>query len=98
MRTPEPPFESIAGAAGADTSQRFVAALAEGIGVVAARTWLKDTSLEAVDGEWVLLTPTRFSADWIRGHFDQALRQVAAAVGLTAPPQVRARVSPALPR
>jgi hypothetical protein len=98
MRTPEPPFESIAGAAGADTSRRFVAALAEGIGVVAARTWLKDTSLEAVDGEWVLLTPTRFSADWIRGHFDQALRQVAAAVGLTAPPQVRARVSPALPR
>lgn len=89
-RTPAPLSDGI--------GPRFISALAQGIGSVAAHPWLKGASLEECEGEWVLLTPTRFSADWIRGHFDQALRQAAQAVGLPAPPVVRARASPALPR
>ena len=82
-----------------DTGRRFLAALAEAIGADRrAQSWLKDVILEEVEGEWVLVTATRFSADWIRGHFDQALRQAAKAVGLATPPLVRARVPPALPR
>ena len=81
-----------------DIGPRFISALAQGIGSVAARPWLKGADLEEIEGEWVLLTPTRFSADWIRGHFDQALREAAQAVGLAAPPVVRARASPALSR
>jgi hypothetical protein len=81
-----------------DTGRRFLAALAEAIGGAGARSWLKDTALAEVEGAWVLLTPTRFNADWIRGHFDQALRQAAQAVGLATPPAVRVRVPPALPR
>ena len=64
-----------------------------------ARPWLKDATLEDVEGEWVLITATRFNADWIRAHFDQALRQAAQAVGLhERRPCVRARAPPALPR
>ena len=32
-----------------------------------AQSWLKDVTLEEVEGEWVLVTATRFSADWITG-------------------------------
>jgi hypothetical protein len=93
-RTPPTAFEG----GEADTARHFITALTRSIGAMAARTWLKDATLEQVDGEWALLTPTRFSADWIRGHLDQALRQAAAAVGLPAAPRVRARMPPALPR
>src|SRR5262249_44073223 len=91
-RTPPSPSDG----GDADRARHFIAALTHSIGAVAARTWLKDAALEQVDGEWTLLTATRFSADWIRGHLDQALRQAAAAVGLTVAPAVRAR--PSLPR
>ena len=89
---------------GTDTSEigigaRFIAGLADAIGdAVTARLWLKGAVLEDVDGEWVLLTPSRFNADWIRGHFDQALRRAATMTGLPGPPCVRTRVSPAPPR
>ena len=92
-RTPETPTDTAD--SDADLGRRFIAALADVIGTVAARSWLKDAALEPIEGEWVLLTATRFSADWIRGHFDQALRQAAQAVGLATPPLVRARIPPA---
>ena len=95
-RTPESPLD--AARSDPDTGPRFLAALAEAIGAIGAHSWLKDVILEEVEGEWVLVTATRFSADWIRGHFDQALRQAAKAVGLATMPLVRARVPPAQPR
>jgi Plasmid encoded RepA protein/DnaA N-terminal domain len=95
-RTPETPADIAGGAA--DLGVRFMAALADVIGTVAARPWLKDATLQDVEGAWVLITATRFTADWIRAHFDQALRQAAQTVGLTAPPLVRARNPPAPPR
>ena len=95
-RTAESPLD--AARSDPDTGPRFLAALAEAIGAIGAHSWLKDVILEEVEGEWVLVTATRFSADWIRGHFDQALRQAAKAVGLATMPLVRARVPPAQPR
>jgi hypothetical protein len=96
--TPVSPAETIGPGAGTSTTgRRFVAALAEAIGGPDARSWLKEAVLDEVDGAWVLFTATRFSADWIRGRFDKALRQAAQAVGLAGPPDVRARVPPALP-
>jgi hypothetical protein len=81
----------------AELGRRFIVALAQEIGA-GAHTWLKDVALEKVEGAWVLLTGTTFSADWIRGRFDVALRQAVAKVGLPAAPLVRARVPPTLPR
>jgi hypothetical protein len=97
-RTPEPPSETDAAGGDRDVARRFISSLAQAIGAVSARSWLKDAALEEVEGEWVLVTATRFSADWIRGHLDQALRQATKAVGLSTPPLVRARVPPALSR
>jgi hypothetical protein len=77
-------------------ARRFLAVLAERVGAAAARSWLKDATLEPVAGDWILLVGTRFTADWIRGHFDQQVRQAADAVGLTAPPVIRVRL-PAAP-
>jgi hypothetical protein len=76
---------------------RFLAALAGGVGATAARLWLKDVTLEQIAGDWVLLAGTRFTADWIRQHFDLAIRDAAKAVDLAAVPAVRARARPALP-
>jgi hypothetical protein len=92
-RTPPPPPND----SDADIAGRFMTALARNIGA-AANSWLRDATLEHVAGEWVLLTPTRFSADWIRGHLDQALREAADEAKLAAPPMVRSRVTPALPQ
>src|SRR5262249_42426617 len=72
-------------------SQRFLPALAADVGAEAARAWLKGLVLEQHDGIWILTAATRFSADWIRAHFDQALRRTAAKIGLAEPPLVRAR-------
>jgi hypothetical protein len=72
-------------------SQRFLSALAADVGAEAARAWLKGLVLEQHDGIWILTAATRFSADWIRAHFDQALRRTAAKIGLAEPPLVRAR-------
>ena len=76
---------------------RFLAALAEIVGATAAHSWLKDATLEPVDGGWVLLVGTRFTADWIRGHFDQQVRQAADAVGLAAVPAIGVRRPPGSP-
>jgi len=86
------------GSSESEIGRRFVAALAEAIGGADSRSWLRDATLEEHEGAWVLVTASRFTADWIRGRFSQALRQAAEAVGLTTPPEVRGRVSPALPR
>jgi Plasmid encoded RepA protein/DnaA N-terminal domain len=80
----------------ATITRRFLALLSDTVGTAAARSWLKDATLEQVAGEWVLLVGTRFTADWIRGHFDQPVRQAAAAVGLAAAPVIRVR-RPAAP-
>jgi hypothetical protein len=78
-------------------ARRFLAALAGGVGASTARLWLKDVTLEQVAGEWVILAGTRFAADWIRQHFDLAVREAAKATGLNAVPPIRARTPPALP-
>lgn len=76
--------------------RRFLAVLADRVGEAAARSWLKDATLEEFAGDWVLLVGTRFTADWIRGHFDVQVRQAAEAVGLTSPPAIRVRATSAL--
>jgi Plasmid encoded RepA protein/DnaA N-terminal domain len=76
-------------------ARRFLAVLSDQVGAAAARSWLKDASLEQVSGDWVLLVGTRFTADWIRGHFDQPVRHAAEAVGLAAAPVIRVRLPPA---
>jgi hypothetical protein len=73
------------------TANRFMAALAEALGPAEGRIWLKETSFEEVEGSWVLLTSTPFSAHWISTRFDQALRRAAATAELPEPPAVRAR-------
>ena len=70
---------------------RFMAALSAALGPSEAKVWLKDANLESVDGGWVLFAGSRFVADWIASHFDQALRHAAAAAGMTAAPRVRPR-------
>ncbi len=77
----------------ANVATSFMTALAEALGAAEARAWLKDVSLEDVDGAWILLTSTRFIAHWISTRFDQALRRAAAAAELAEPPTVRARKS-----
>jgi hypothetical protein len=76
-------------------ARRFLAELAERVGAAQARTWLKDATLEQDSGAWVLLVGTRFTADWIRRHFDQSVRQSADAVGLPSAPLIRVRLPPA---
>jgi hypothetical protein len=84
-----PPASDRAEPAGIPT--QFMAAFARALGPADARAWLKDASLEPLDGGWVLVTASRFLAHWIASHFDQALRHAAAATGLEEAPQVRAR-------
>jgi hypothetical protein len=81
----------------APLAPRFLATLAGAVGSTTARLWLKDVTLEQVAGEWVLLAGTRFAADWIRQHFDLAVREAAKGVGLMTVPPIRARTPPALP-
>jgi Plasmid encoded RepA protein/DnaA N-terminal domain len=92
-----PPPGGVAAPSGDEVvSRRFLTALAERVGVAAARSWLKDATLEQVAGEWILLVGTRFTADWIRGHFDQQVRHAAEVAGLAAAPVIRVRLPPAL--
>jgi hypothetical protein len=71
--------------------QRFMTALADKLGSVETRVWLKDVTLAQVDGSWVLWASSRFIAHWIASRFDQGLRHAAGVVGLTEPPIVCAR-------
>lgn len=90
-----PPGDAAVTNGDATLAARFLARLAGLVGSAAARSWLNDATLELVAGEWVLLVGTRFTADWIRGHFDQPVRQAADAVGLKAAPVIRMRLPPA---
>ena len=74
-----------------DVPAQFLKALADALGPVAARTWLKDATMEYFEDDWVLLTGTKFSAHWIASRFDQELRRAAGAVGIAGKPSVRAR-------
>ena len=74
-----------------DIQARFMAAMTDALNPAEARAWLKDVTLEEVDGTWVLLVRTRFVAHWIATQFDQVLRRAASAAGLAAPPAVLAR-------
>jgi hypothetical protein len=76
---------------GEDVASRFMTAMAEALGASEARAWLKDATLENVDGGWVLFTSTRFIAHWIATRFDQSLRRAALIGGLAETPPVRAR-------
>lgn len=78
-------------------AQRFMAALKEELGPVQTSTWLRNASLDQIDGEWVLNAGTRFNADWIRTHFDLAVIRAAAAAELPEPVRVRVRVRPERP-
>jgi len=88
---PPPPTSDPTGRGGIPA--KFMAALANELGAVEARVWLKDATFEDDGGEWVLLTATSFTASWIASHFDQALRRAAAALEIERPPRVRARSS-----
>lgn len=75
----------------ADVAGRFMAALANLLGPVDTRAWLKDVALEAGEDGWELLTGTAFVAHWIASRFDAALAQAAAAARLGRVPTVRPR-------
>jgi len=70
------------------TATRFLTALRGELSGVEAQLWLGEAAMEW-DGEgWALLLPTRFKADWVRGHFLQALETARAATGLAHLPEV----------
>jgi chromosomal replication initiator protein len=49
--------------------------LREEVGEVEYRTWLRQMTLSAVQGdEVVVVLPTRFLRDWVRGHYGDRLR------------------------
>lgn len=75
----------------ADVAGRFMAALANLLGPVDTRAWLKDVALEAGEDGWELLTGTAFVAHWIASRFDAALAQAATAARLGRVPTVRPR-------
>jgi hypothetical protein len=86
-----PPPALAAPEAAPDVAGRFIAAIEQQLGQAETRAWFKDCSLEQVDDAWVLLTRTRFIADWMATRFDQALRRAAVTAGMNAPPLVRPR-------
>lgn len=89
--TPQSPKDIEAAPSHTPIASQFLTALTEVVGAEEARAWLKDVTLQEQDGTWVLVAATRFGADWIRMHFDQALRRAATATGLAEPPLVRSR-------
>ncbi|MBR0641354.1 replication protein RepA [Plastoroseomonas hellenica] len=61
-------------AATPDTATGLMKALRSRLDPAMARMWLVDCSFAEVDGEWVLLAPTPFVANWLRQHFESELR------------------------
>jgi chromosomal replication initiator protein len=56
---------------------RIRARLREDVGEVEYRSWLRQMTLAAVDGEEVvILLPTRFLRDWVRSHYGDRLRNL----------------------
>jgi hypothetical protein len=74
-------------------ARAFMTAFAEALGRPDAQVWLKDVGLERLDEAWVLFASTRFNANWIATHFDQALRRAAGVAGLSETPAVRVRAT-----
>jgi len=59
----------------AESWARVRGRLREDVGEVEYRTWLKQMVLEGIEGdEAVVLLPTRFLRDWVRGHYGDRLR------------------------
>lgn len=57
--------------------------LREEVGEVEYRSWLRQMTLSAIDGEEaVILLPTRFLRDWVRNHYGDRLRALWAAENL----------------
>ncbi|MGG5888880.1 chromosomal replication initiator protein DnaA [Falsiroseomonas sp. HC035] len=59
----------------AEVWARIRGRLKEEVGEVEYRTWLRQMTLAAVQGEEAtILLPTRFLRDWVRGHYGDRLR------------------------
>jgi hypothetical protein len=86
--TADPPPEPTADEA---VSGTFMKALAAALGHPDAGVWLKNATLDQIEGEWVLFASTRFNAHWIATRFERALRHAAGVAGLSDPPAVRAQ-------
>ncbi|HWL82821.1 MAG TPA: chromosomal replication initiator protein DnaA [Roseomonas sp.] len=70
--------------------------LREEVGEVEYRSWLRQMTLSAIEGEEaVILLPTRFLRDWVRGHYGDRLRSLWAAENLGVR-RVDIRVAPEL--
>ena len=66
---PEPPGDT------ASVWARVRARLRDEVGEVEYRTWLRQMSLNGVDGDEVVITlPTRFLRDWVNSHYGDRLR------------------------
>jgi hypothetical protein len=74
--------------------EMFMAALRQALTPTDARTWLRDSSLVQIDGEWILMAETRFVASWLSTQFDLAIRKAATASGIAGAIKVRARGIP----
>ena len=57
---------------------------------VEAKAWLTGARVEHGDEGWVLLLPTRFKADWVRGRLTKEVERAGAAAGLDGPLGVQA--------
>ncbi|MES2713006.1 MAG: chromosomal replication initiator protein DnaA [Pseudomonadota bacterium] len=59
----------------AESWARVRGRLREEVGEVEYRTWLKQMTLAGIEGdEAIVLLPTRFLRDWVRGHYGDRLR------------------------
>lgn len=76
---------------GSDVPARFMAGLAASLGPVETRAWFADATLREQAGVWQLQVSTLFKADWIRGHFGQALEAARLAARLDAAPEITVR-------
>ena len=70
------------------TPAQFLAALRGELGTVEAQLWLGEAVLERDGDNRALLLPTRFKADWVRGHFLQALETARTVARLGRLPEV----------
>ncbi len=67
--SPSPPAQL------AEVWARIRGRLREEVGEVEYRTWLRQMTLSAVQGDEVIVVlPTRFLRDWVRGHYGDRLR------------------------
>ncbi|WP_275296004.1 DnaA N-terminal domain-containing protein, partial [Pseudoroseomonas ludipueritiae] len=59
----------------AEAWARIRGRLREDVGEVEYRSWLRQMTLSAIEGEEVvILLPTRFLRDWVRTHYSDRLR------------------------